>query len=126
MRLRRYAEQMGVSYKTASRWWKAGKLDAYQLDIGTIIVHDPVPPGGSSVALYARVSRADQRADLARQMWRLRDYAAAKGYAASNEVSEVASSLNDHRPKLAKLLTDLTIGTLIVDRKDRLTRFGYE
>ncbi len=23
---------MGVSYKTAFRWWQAGKLDAYQLD----------------------------------------------------------------------------------------------
>jgi predicted site-specific integrase-resolvase len=27
---------MGVTYKTAFRWWKAGKLDAYQLDTGTV------------------------------------------------------------------------------------------
>jgi hypothetical protein len=27
---------MGVGYKTAFRWWKAGKLDVYQLDIGTV------------------------------------------------------------------------------------------
>jgi len=126
MRLRRYAEQMGVSYKTAYRWWKAGKLDAYQLNTGTIIVRDPLPPGGRGVALSTRVSSADQQADLARQMRRLRDYAAAKGYAVAKEVSEVASGLNDHWPKLAKLLTDPTIGTLLVEHKDRLTRFGYE
>jgi predicted site-specific integrase-resolvase len=30
MRLREYANKMGVTYKTAFRWWKAGKLDAYQ------------------------------------------------------------------------------------------------
>ncbi|HEU5200909.1 MAG TPA: IS607 family transposase [Ktedonobacterales bacterium] len=126
MRLRRYAQHMGVSYKTAYRWWKAGKLDAYQLDTGTIIVRDPVQPVVGSTALYARVSSADQKADLERQMQRLRDYAAAKGYAVSKEVSEIASGLNDHRPKLAKLLTDPTIGTLIVEHRDRLTRFGYE
>jgi putative resolvase len=54
------------------------------------------------------------------------DYAAARGYQVSKEVSEVASGLNDHRPKLSKLLTDPTVGTIIVEHKDRLTRFGFE
>ena len=36
------------------------------------------PP--ANVALYARVSSADQKEDLERQMQRLKDYAAAKGY----------------------------------------------
>ena len=35
MRLSQYAKRMNVTYKTAYRWWKAGKLDAYQLDTGT-------------------------------------------------------------------------------------------
>ena len=68
MRLSAYAKQMGVSYKTAFRWWKAGKLDAYQLDTGTVIVRDPAPSQqASGVALYARVSSADQKDDLGRQ-----------------------------------------------------------
>jgi putative resolvase len=54
MRLSQYAKQMNVSYKTAFRWWKAGRLDAYQLNTGTIIVRDPLPqthaPNG--IALY--------------------------------------------------------------------------
>jgi putative resolvase len=41
MRLSEYAKKMSVTYMTAFRWWKAGKLDAYQLDTGTIIVRDP-------------------------------------------------------------------------------------
>jgi putative resolvase len=128
MKLSKYAKQAGVSYKTAWRWWKQGQLDAYQTPTGTVIVRDatlPAPTTGR-VALYARVSSADQKSDLERQMQRLRDYAAAKGYAVSKEVSEIASGLNDHRPKLARLLTDPTIGTLIVEQRDRLTRFGYE
>lgn len=126
MRLRGFAEQMGVSYKTAYRWWKAGTLDAYQLDTGTIIVRDPVRPVAGGIALYARVSSADQKADLERQMQRLRDYASANGYRVSKEMHEIASGLNDHRPKLGKLLTDPTIGTIIIEHRDRLTRFGFE
>ncbi len=128
MKLSQYAKRAGVTYKTAWRWWKSGQLDAYQTPTGTVIVRDaaaPIPTTGR-IALYARVSSADQKADLERQMQRLRDYAAAKGYQVGKEVTEIASGLNDHRPKLSKLLTDPTIGTLIVEHRDRLTRFGYE
>jgi predicted site-specific integrase-resolvase len=128
MKLSQYAKRAGVTYKTAWRWWKLGQLDAYQTPTGTVIVREaPVASAvAGRIALYARVSSADQKADLGRQMERLQAYAVAKGYAVAKEVSEVASGLNDHRPKLAKLLTDPTIGTLIVEQRDRLTRFGYE
>jgi putative resolvase len=126
MRLSAYAKKMGVSYKTAYRWWKAGKLDAYQLDTGTVIVREPAQPQESlQVALYARVSSADQKEDLERQMQRLKDYAASKGYQVSKTVSELASGLNDTRPKLLKLLTDGSIGVIVVEHRDRLTCFGF-
>jgi len=128
MKLSQYAKRAGVTYKTAWRWWKLGQLDAYQTPTGTVIVREAVlpTPTPGRVALYARVSSADQRGDLERQLQRLRDYAAARGYAVAKEVSEVASGLNDHRPKLAKLLTDPTSGTLVVEHRERLTRFGEE
>jgi predicted site-specific integrase-resolvase len=79
------------------------------------------------VARYARVSSADQKAGLDRQRQRLRDYAAAKGYTVAKAVSEMASGLTDHRPQLSRLLMDpTTIGTLVVEHQDRLTRFGAE
>lgn len=125
MRLSHYAKHMGVSYKTAFRWWKAGKLDAYQLDTGTVIVREPTASEApTNVALYARVSSADQKEDLERQMQRLKDYAAAKGYRVTKAVSELASGLNDSRPKFLKLLTDASIGVIVVEHRDRATRFG--
>ena len=39
-------------------------------------------------------------------------------------VSEVASGLNDRRPKLRKLLSDPTVHTMIVEHRERLARFG--
>src|SRR5947209_2607506 len=117
MRLREYAKKMGVTYKTANRWWKAGKLDAHQLDTGTIIIRDEVV-AALGVGLYARVSSADQKMDLERQVQRLKDYAASRGYRVTKVVQEIASGLNDHRPKLLKLLTDPSIGVLVVEHKD--------
>ncbi len=126
MRLSVYAKKMGVTYKTAFRWWKSGRLDAYQIETGTIIVREPATAQeAASVALYARVSSADQKEDLDRQMQRLKDYAAAHGYQVSKTVSELASGLNDKRPKLMKLLTDASVGVIVVEHRDRLTRFGF-
>ena len=126
MRLSVYAEKTGVTYKTAFRWWKAGKLDAYQMDTGTIIVREPATSAEKlQVALYARVSSADQKEDLERQMQRLKDYAASKGYQVTKMVSEQASGLNDRRPKLMKLLTVASVGIVVIEHRDRLTRFGF-
>jgi predicted site-specific integrase-resolvase len=124
MKLSDYAKQVGVTYKTAYQWWKAGRLDAYQLPTGAIIVRES-RPAAAGAALYARVSSADQRDDVTRQMQRLRDYAAARGYQVVVEVTEIASGVNDERPKLKKLLTDARVGVLVVEHRDRLTRFGY-
>src|SRR5437868_914814 len=125
MRLSVYAKKTGVTYKTAFRWWKAGKLDAYQMDTGTIIVREPATSAEQlQVALYARISSADQKEDLERQMQRLKDYAAAKGYQVTKTVSELASGLNDSCPKFLKLLTDTSIGVIVVEHRDRATRFG--
>src|SRR5260370_32433179 len=124
MKLSAYAKQVGVTYKTVSQWWKAGQLDAYQLPTGTIIVREATP-SAAGVALSARVSSAEQQADVTRQLHRLRDYAAARGYQVVSEVTEIASGLTDERPKLTKLLTDAQVGVIVVEHRDRLTRFGY-
>ncbi len=58
-------------------------------------------------------------------MERLEDYCAAKGYQSATEVREVASGVNDARPKFLALLADPTITTVVVEHKDRATRFGF-
>jgi predicted site-specific integrase-resolvase len=58
-------------------------------------------------------------------MQRLRAYAAARGYQVVAEVIEIASGLNDERPKLKKLLINPQVGVLVVEHRDRLTRVGY-
>jgi predicted site-specific integrase-resolvase len=59
MKLRAYAEFVGVSYKTAWRWWKQGAIHGEKLPSGTILVTEDVSksPGCEEiVVVYARVS----------------------------------------------------------------------
>jgi len=127
MKLSVYAKKIGIAYVTAYRWYRSGKLKAYQTESGTIIVEDTVIETATEtkVALYARVSSHDQKDDLARQLDRLKNYATGRGYQVSQIVTEMASGLNDSRPKLTNLLLDTTIKVIVVEHKERLTRFGF-
>ena len=55
---------------------------------------------------YAKVSSAEQKPPLENQANRLWAYAGQRGILLDQVVSEVASGLNDRRPKLRKLLGD--------------------
>lgn len=130
MKLSDYARKVGVSYRTAWRWYRNGHLTGYQAETGTIIVTEPLPSVIApvliqKVAIYARVSATENKDNLEGQARRLLDYCAAKGYPVVAVVKEIGSGVNDARPKLLKLLTDPTITLIVVEHKDRLTRFGF-
>ena len=93
---------------------------------GTILVDAPRESHSQSVALYARVSSHDQRADLDRQLARLSMYAAERGFTVVDVVGEVGSGLNGKRKKLLGLLSDARIGVVVVEHRDRFARFGSE
>ncbi len=128
MKLSQYAKQQGISYRTALRWWLAGLIKGYQAPTGTIIVTEEPPREAhtpSRVAIYARVSSHEHRANLERQVERLEDYCASRGYQVAQVVKAIASGVDDGRPKLLALLKDPTITQIVVEHKDRLTRFGF-
>ena len=77
------------------------------------------------VAIYARVSSAEHREHLERQAERLLHYCEARGYQVAQVVKEIASGVNDDRPKFLSLLKDTSITRIVVEHKDRLTRFGF-
>ncbi len=127
MKLSDWARKNGIDYKTAYRMFKTGTLPrrCEQLPTGTILVHEDEPQP-SKVVLYARVSSYDQKEDLERQMGRLRLFAASKGLVVADEVKEIGSALNGKRRKLLSILSDCSISTIVVEYKDRLTRFAFE
>ncbi|NJS16658.1 MAG: IS607 family transposase [Nostocaceae cyanobacterium CSU_2_110] len=129
MKLADYAKILGISYQTAWRHYKAGKI-AYptrQLESGTVIV-DYNPnldlKTANKAAIYARVSSAENKENLDRQAERLTNYASAKGYQNCKHCKGGRKRLNDNRKKLEKLLKGENYQYLIVEHKDRLGRFG--
>jgi predicted site-specific integrase-resolvase len=126
MKLSDYARREGVRYETAWRWYRDGKIKGHRVGKHTIMVDEdkPVQPVGQQVAVYARVSSAENTSNLDSQAERLVAYSVAKGYQIARVVKEVGSGVNDARPKFLALLEDLSIQTIVVEHKDRASRFG--
>lgn len=101
-------------------------IPAEQLPTGTIIVHPVDNEDNGGVALYARVSGADQKNDLDRQIVRLSEFAASKQLRVIAVIKEVGSGLNGHRRAMLRILKNPLVHTIIVEHRDRLMRFGIE
>jgi putative resolvase len=126
VKLSQYAKQQGISYSTALRWWHQGVIRGYQGPSGTIIVETEGKQAAEErVAIYARVSEASHRENLERQAERLMQYCTIRGYRVVKLVKEVGSGVNESRPKLLSLLRDPLITRVVVEHKDRLSRFGF-
>ncbi|WP_448592498.1 IS607 family transposase [Thermoflexus hugenholtzii] len=126
MKLSDWARLQGISYLTAWRWFRSGQLPvpARQLPTGTILVEAPRAEGVT--VLYARVSSADQREDLERPVQRLQAFAQKHGWTEVRVVAEIGSGLNGRRRRLLRVLRDPRVIRIVVERRDRLARFGFE
>ena len=127
LKLSEYARREGILYRAAYNRFKQGKIPNARLNDagGIIIVEDDATSLSLDVVVYARVSTGDQRSSLDGQVSRCITYANSQGLSVHRVVKEIASGLNDARPKLSALLQDKNIGTIVVEHRDRLTRFGF-
>lgn len=93
-----------------------------------ILVRDATaePVQHRRTAVYERVSSADQKADLDRQVARVAAWATANQISVDKVVTEVGSALNGHRRKFLALLRDPTVSRIVVKHRDRFCRFGSE
>ncbi|MFF2146296.1 IS607 family transposase [Kitasatospora sp. NPDC058190] len=127
MKLADWARQQGVTYQTAWRWVKDGKMPVpvRQAPSGTWIVEE-APAATGRVVAYCRVSSADRKSDLDRQVARVVTGANAQGLAVAEVVTEIGSGLNGKRRKLHRVLADPGAAVIVVEHRDRLARFGVE
>jgi predicted site-specific integrase-resolvase len=130
MNLKEWAAATGVSYATARRRYEAGTLPVPTYRLGRLImVGEPVTPaaaGTDQTVVYARVSSAEQKADLDRQVARVTTWATGQHLPVSRVVTEVGSALNGRRKKFLALLRDPAVTTIVVEHRDRFARFGAE
>ena len=128
IKLSQYAKDHSITYRSAQNWYYGGLIDgAHKSPTGGIYVTvvDSPSVNPDHVVIYCRVSSSQNKSNLETQSSRLTDYCLAKGYTISNVVKEVGSGINDNRRKLNKLLSDPKVTKIVVEHKDRLTRFGF-
>lgn len=131
-KLSTYASENDVTYRTAWNRFKANKIKGAFMDETNhvkipILQLNPLNKINNkiNVATYARVSSNDKKKLLDEQLNNLNNFAISNGYIIKHSVKEIASGMNDNRKKLTKLLTEDDWNILIVENKDRLTRFGF-
>ena len=128
MNLKEWAARNGVGYATARRWFAEGTLPVPARRVGGLILvmdeSEPAPAG--TAVVYARVSSADQKADLDRQVARVTAWATSQGLTVGRVVSETGSALNGHRRKFLALLRDPSVTVIAAEHRDRFARFGAE
>lgn len=132
MRLMDWAKAAGYHPGTVRRWAREGKMpiETYKTKTGQWIVivdgefgNEEQSESIGKTVIYARVSSHDQKQDLDSQVGRiLSEY----GKPVDCVVKEVASGMNENRPKLNKILEDKSITTIVVEHRDRFTRFNYK
>lgn len=134
------SKYLNVSIDTLRRWDKSDKLKCemtlgghrrYKKSDLDNMMNIPIIDDVEKINLiYSRVSSNEQKTkgDLDRQSQRLMQYCIDNGILVSQTICDVGSGLNDNRQGLNKL-TDLIISgnveKLIIENKDRLTRFQY-
>lgn len=129
MKLSDYSKKYGLTYQTAYNHFKKGLIpNAFQLSNGTILIDETSSKPKSErkrVILYARTSSLQNKKMLDEQANRLLEYARLRDYDVIKVIKEFSSGLNDSRKQLTKILKDDDFDLIVVEHKDRLTRFGF-
>ena len=135
------ADILGVSQKTLRVWDKQNKLIPVltsgghrrykESDINAFIGIEPISNDNKEICvIYARVSSQKQKTsgDLDRQSQRLSEYCAKHNLYVEHIIKDVGSGLNDKRigfNQLTNLVITGKVNKVIIEHKDRLTRFQF-
>src|SRR5882672_11548958 len=101
-------------------------VPARRLPSGTIVVDPPGGDGSGRTVAYVRVSSPDQRPDLEARAGGVGTWCVGRGVRVDGVVSGVGSGMNGRRHRLARLLRDPGVTTVVVGHRDRLARVGVE
>ena len=132
---------VGVTHKTLQRWDRDGTLPSmrmtkgkrrYDLDVVQKFIgqYNPTPKKDRPVCIYCRVSSHEQKqkGDLERQRNRMTEHCLKQGYKVEHILEDVGSGLSGLRPKLKtlfELVKEQKISKVVIEHKDRLTRFQF-
>jgi predicted site-specific integrase-resolvase len=132
IKLSKFAKDLGVTKMTLWNWKSAGKLKFHKIGGMNFVDTETYnkfigvkEKSEEKIVIYCRVSSTVNKTNLESQKDRMISYCTARGYKIHDVITEFGSGLNDSRPKLQKLLSEQDFTKIVVEHKDRLTRFGF-
>ncbi len=133
-----FGQLIGRKTKTLQKWDRDGKLVAHRSPTTNrrFYTHDQyleymglkAQERGLTI-VYARVSTAAQKPDLAHQVKALETYCQQRGLTADEWMQDIGSGLNYRRRHFHRLMEMVELGQvrqLVIAHRDRLVRFGFE
>lgn len=126
IKLSEYAKIKSITYRTAWQHFKNNLIpNSYKDETGHVYINLDDNSLGNNAVIYARVSSNDRKTSLIEQQKRLEEFSNLKGFNIVKSYKEIASGMNDNRPMLNKIFNDDNWDVLVIENKDRLTRFGF-
>ena len=148
LNLKEAMEYLHLSKSTLHRWDRDGTLVAIRTngghrryrksDLDKLVIKDGLENENDTstsdkirAVIYARCSTTEQktRGDIDRQAQRNVEYAVKRGYLITDIIKDCGSGINDKRKgflKLCNLVVNDKVDKVIIEHKDRLTRFQYD
>ena len=133
-----FGRLIGKATKTLQKWDREGRLKAHRSPQSNrrFYTHDQyleymglkASEGGKTI-VYARVSTAAQKPDLANQMAALKTYCEGRHITVDEWMQDIGSGLNYQRKHWGRLMEQVELGRvrrIIIAHRDRLVRFGYD
>lgn len=126
-KLSQWAKENNYTYNGAYLLFKRGGIPgAFSLPSGTILIDEPETKDVDPVTIvYGRVSSSENKDNLDSQIERVSLFCLANGWTIDEIVRDIGSGLNDERRGIEKILSQPDPVRLVVEHKDRLTRFGF-
>jgi len=127
------AEMLGVTTQTLRNWSNSGKIKSERtegnqrriplFEVERLLGHQK----RTAILAYCRCSTHKQKDNLERQVGRVLEYASSTGLT-PELYKDIGSGLNENRKQFKKLLKripEADINTVVVEYKDRLSRYGF-
>lgn len=128
IKLSEYARLKSITYRTAWNHYNKNFIkDAFIDESGHVCIPiQAIQQENKRCVIYARVSSNDSKESVIAQQKRLEEFAVLKGYDVIGSYKEIASGVNDNRTILNSIFKNSSNwDVIIVENKNRLTRFGF-
>ena len=138
MKAKEVMKLLGISRVTLHRYIKQGYLKYKTLPTGLYDYDDDSvyafiglkkDKHNTLIVSYSRVSTQKQRQQLKEQTQRIYDSCTARGLKLDKQYEDIKSGLSFDRPDFNELLKQVISGNvelIVIENKDRLSRFGFD